>query len=197
MFDGATRVLCDRYGLDRSGVISRARAFEAKPVGDRAGVLALDEVEDRTGEPAERFEVARRVFWTAFGDACEREGVARGWADAAIAAGRSRLRRAREGRGVRRSLTFRSWSVTATGVLDVAVERNCGVVRPSGAVERSVADVVADRLLSNVGVAGPGMDLDQRDSPPCPRHAGPARCRGPTGRSRCSPRSRRVFAVGG
>ena len=97
MFDDATRVLCGRYRLDRSGVVSRARAFEAKPVGDRAGVVALDEIEDRTGVPAARFEVARRAFWTAFGDACEREGVARGWADAAIASRRSRSRHAREG----------------------------------------------------------------------------------------------------
>ena len=87
VFDGATGVLCGRYGLDLSTVVSRARAFEAKPVGDRVGVSALDEIEDRTGVPPARFEVARRAFWTALGDACEREGVARGWADAAIATG--------------------------------------------------------------------------------------------------------------
>ena len=164
MFDGATRVLCDRYGLDRFSVVSRARAFEAKPVGDRAGVLALDGVEDRTGVPAARFEVARRAFWTAFGDACEREGVARGWADAAIATADhdyimlERVRRA----------AFPDVPLAVRGcdrVLDLAVERTWGAVRPSGAVERSVADVVADRLLSNVGGAGPRMDLDQRDSP--------------------------------
>ncbi len=164
VFDGATGVLCDRYGLDLSAVVSRARAFEAKPVGDRVGVSALDEIEDRTGVPPERFEVARRAFWTALGDACEREGVARGWADAAIAAGDhdhvmlERVRRAADAdvpsvvRGCDR-------------VLDLAVGRTWGAVRPSGAVERSVADVVADRLLSNVGGSEPRIDLDRRDSP--------------------------------
>ena len=164
MFDGATRVLCDRYGLDRSGVVSRARAFEAKPVGDRAGVSALDEIEDRTGVPAARFEVARRAFWTAFGDACEREGVARGWADAAIATADHdyvMLERVRRAAFPDVPLAVRD----CDRVLDLAAERTWGAVRPSGAVERSVADVVADRLLSNVGAAEPRMDLDQRDSP--------------------------------
>ena len=164
MFDGATRVLCDRYGLDRSGVVSRARAFEAKPAGDWAGVSALDEIEDRTGVPAARFEVARRAFWTAFGDACEREGVARGWADAAIAAAdHDYVMLERVGRAAFPDVPLAVRDCDR--VLDVAVERTWGAVRRSGAVERSVADVVADRLLSNVGVAGPGMDLDQRDSP--------------------------------
>ncbi len=164
VFDGATGVLCGRYGLDLSTVVSRARAFEAKPVGDRVGVSALDEIEDRTGVPPARFEVARRAFWTALGDACEREGVARGWADAAIATGDhdhvmlERVRRAADAdvpsvvRGCDR-------------VLDLAVGRTWGAVRPSGAVERSVADVVADRLLSNVGRSEPRIDLDRRDSP--------------------------------
>ena len=162
MFDDATRVLCGRYRLDRSGVVSRARAFEAEPVGDRAGVLALDEIEDRTGVPAARFEVARRAFWTALGDACERERVARGWADAAIAAADhdhvmlERVRRA----------AFEDVPLAVRGcdrVLHLAVGRTWGAVRPAGAVERSVADVVADRLLSNVGAAESRMDLDQRD----------------------------------
>ena len=164
MFDDATRVLCSRYRLDRPGVVSRARAFEAKPVGDRPGILALDEIEDRPGVPAPRLEVARRAFWTALGDACEREGVARGWADSAIAsadhdhAALERIRRAalpdvpQVVRGCDR-------------VLDLSVGRSWGTVRPAGAVERSVADVVADRLLSNVGAAEPRMDLDQRGSP--------------------------------
>ena len=161
----ARRACCvAAIGLDRSGVISRARAFEAKPVGDRAGVSALDEIEDRTGEPAARFEVARRVFWTAFGDACEREGVARGWADAAIAAAdHDYVMLERVGRAAFSDVPLAVRDCDR--VLDVAVERTWGAVRRSGAVERSVADVVADRLLSNVGVAGPRMDLDQRDSP--------------------------------
>ena len=164
MFDGATGVLCDRYGLDRSGVVSRARAFEAKPVGDRPGVSALDETEDRPGAPAARFEVARRAFWTALGDACEREGVARGWADAAIASadhGHVVLERVR-----RAALQDVSLAVRACDrVLDLSVERTWSAVRPSGAVERSVADVVADRLLSNVGGPEPRMDLNRPDSP--------------------------------
>ena len=164
MFDDATRVLCDRYGLDRSSVVSRARAFEAKPVGDRAGVSAQDEIEDRTGAPVARFEVARRVFWTALGDACEREDVARGWADAAISSADhdhvvlERVRRA----------ALQDVSLAVRGcdrVLDLSVERTWGAIRPSGAVERSVADVVADRLLSNVGGPEPRMNLDQRDGP--------------------------------
>ena len=164
MFDDATRVLCGRYRLDRSGVVSRARAFEAKPVGDREGVSALDEIEGRTGVPAARFEVARRAFWTAFGDACEREGVARGWADAAIAsAGHDHVMLER----VRRAAYPDVPSVVrgCDRILDLAVGRTWGAVRPPGAVERSVADVVADRLLSNVGAPEPRVDLDQRDGP--------------------------------
>ncbi len=163
VFDDAAGVLCDRYGFDRSGVVSRARAFEVKPVGDRPGVSALDGFEDRPGAPAARFEVARRSFWTALGDACEREGVARGWADAAIAAADhdhvmlQRVRRAADA-------DVPSVVRACDRVLDVAAGRTWGAVRSSGAVERSVADVVADRLLSNVGGPEPRMDPDRRDS---------------------------------
>ena len=163
MFDDATRVLCDSYALDRSGVVSCARAFEAKPVGDRPGVSALDETEDRPGAPAGRFEAARRSFWSALGDACEREGVARGWADAAIACAEhdhvmpERVRRAADADV---PLVVRD----CDRVLDLSAGRARGAVRPSGAVERSVADVVADRLLANVGGPEPRMDLDRRDS---------------------------------
>ena len=164
MFDDATRVLCEHYHLDRAGVVSRARTFEAKPVGDRAGVIALEEIEDRTGLPPPRFEVARRAFWTALGDGCEREGVARGWTDAAIAAAdhdHVMLER------VRRAAVPDVPSVVrgCDRVLDLGAGRTWGAVRPSGAVERSVADVVADRLLSGVGASEPKMDLDRRDSP--------------------------------
>ena len=69
------------------------------------------------------------------------------------------------GCSVRRTRTFRSWSVTATGSWMSPPGARGGAVRPSGAVERSVADVVADRLLSNVGRSEPRMDLDQRHSP--------------------------------
>ena len=164
MFDDATRVLCGRYRLDRSGVVSRARAFEAKPVGDRAGVVALHDIEDRTGGPAPRYEVARRAFWTALGDASEREGGTRGWADAAIASGgrdHVMLERVRRAALPDVPLVVRG----CDRVLDLAAGRTWGAVRPSGAVERSVADVVADRLLSNVGAAGPRMDLDRPGSP--------------------------------
>ena len=164
MFDDATRALCDSYGLDPSGVVSRARAFEAEPVGDRAGVSALDGIEDRTGVPVARFEVARRAFWTALGDAGEQDGVARGWADAAIASADhdhvmlERVRRA----------AFADVPQVVRGcdrVLELSVGRTWGAVRPAGAVERSVADVAADRLLANVGAAEPRMDLDRHDSP--------------------------------
>ena len=164
VFDDAAGVLCDHYGLDRSSVVSRARAFEAKPVGDRPGVAALDETEDRTGAPATRLEIARRAFWTALGDACEREGVARGWADAAIAAAdhdHVMLERVRRAAEADVPLVVRD----CDRLLDLSVQRTRGAVRPSGAVERSVADVVADRLLSNVGKPEPRMDLDQRDNP--------------------------------
>lgn len=164
MFDDATRAVCEHYHLDRSRVVSRARAFEAKAIGDRAAVSALDELEDRTGVPATRFELARRAFWTAFGDACEREGVARAWADAAIAtADRDHvmLERVRRAAAPDISRTIRG----CDRVLDLAVGRRWGAVRPSGVVERSVAEVVADRLMSSVGAAGPWMDLDQHDSP--------------------------------
>ena len=164
VFDDAAGVLCDRYGLDRSGVVSRARAFEAKPVGDRPGVSTLDEIEDRTDAPAARFEAARRMFWTALGDACEREGVARGWADAAIASAdhdHVMLERVRRAADADVPLVVRG----CDRMLDVAAGRAWGAVRPAGAVERSVAEVVADRLLSNIGAAGSRMDLDQRDGP--------------------------------
>ena len=164
MFDDATRVLCEHYHLDRAGVVSRARAFEAKSVGDRADVVALDEIENRTGVPAPRLEVARRAFWTALGDACEREGVARGWADAASASAdhdHAMLERVRRAAVPDLPLVVRGY----VRVLDLAAGRTWGAVWPAGAVERSVADVVADRLLSNVGAAEPRMDLDRRDSP--------------------------------
>ena len=164
VFDDATRVLCGRYGLDRSGVVSRARAFEAKPVSDRAGVSALDGIDDRTGAPAARCEVARRVFWTALGDACEREGVARGWADAAIASAdhdHVMLERVRRTADADVPLVVHD----CDRILDVAAGRTWDAVRPSGAVERSVADVVADRLLSGAGGPEPRMDLDRRNSP--------------------------------
>ena len=164
MFDEATGVLCGRYGLDRSGVVSRARVFEAKPVGDQSGVVALDEMEDRTGVPPPRFEVARRAFWTALGDACEREGVARGWADAAIASAdhdHPVLERVRRAALPDVPLVVRG----CDRVLDLGAGCTRGAVRPSGAVERSVADVVADRLVSNVGAVGLRMDLDQPGSP--------------------------------
>ena len=164
VFDDAAGVLCDHYGLDRSGVVSSARAFEAKPVGDRPGVSALDEIEDRPGAPAARFEVARRAFWTALGDACEREGVARSWADAAIASAdhdHVMLERVRRAADADVPLVVRD----CDRVLNVAAARTWGAVPPSGAVERSVADVVADRLLSNVGGSEPRMDFGQGDSP--------------------------------
>ncbi|MCY4074267.1 MAG: hypothetical protein OXH04_02410, partial [Acidobacteria bacterium] len=164
MFDDATRVLCERYGLDRPGVVARARAFEAKPVGDRAGVVALDEIEDRTGEPPPRFEVARRAFWTALGDGCEREGVARRWTDAAIAAAdhdHVMLERVRRAAAPDVPLVVRG----CDRVLELGAGRSWVAVWPAGAVERSVADVVADRLLSGVGATEPKMDLDRRDGP--------------------------------
>ena len=164
VFDDATRVLCEHYRLDRAGVVSRGRAFEAKPVGDRAGVIALDEIEDRTGLPPPRFEVARRAFWTALGDGCEREGVARGWTDAAIAAAdhdHVMLERVRRAAAPDLPLVVRG----CDRVLDLGAGHTSGPVRPPGVVERSVADVVADRLLSNVGAGEPRMDLDQRDGP--------------------------------
>ena len=111
---------------------------------------ALGEIEDRPGAPVARFEIARRVFWTALGDACEREGVARGWADAAIATAEHdhvMLKRVRRAALPDVPLAVRG----CDRVLDPPAGRTWGAVRPAGAVERSVADVVADRLLSSVG----------------------------------------------
>ncbi len=164
MFNDAARVLCERYGLDRPGIVARGGAFEAKPVGDQPGVSVLNDIEDRTGIPAATFEVARRAFWTALGDACEREGVARGWADAATAAAdhdHAVLEKIRRAAQPDVPLVVRGCG----RLLDLAAGRTSGTIRPVGAVERSVADVVADRLLSNVGAAVPRMDLDQRDNP--------------------------------
>ena len=98
------------------------------------------------------------------GSASEREGVTRGWADAAIASGdrdHVMLERVRRAALPDVPLVVRG----CDRVLDLAAGRTWGAVRPSGAVERSVADVVADRLLSNVGAAGPRMDLDRPGSP--------------------------------
>ncbi len=164
MFDDATSVLCRCYSLDWSGVVARARAFEAKPAGDRVGVTALDEMEDRTGVPAARFEVARRTFWTAFGDACEQEGVSRRRADAAIGAASHdhvALEKVRRAAPADVPLVIRG----CERVLDPRVERAAGAVPQPNAVERPVADVVADRLVSNVGAVGLKMDLDQRHNP--------------------------------
>ena len=90
--------------------------------------------------------------------------MAREWADAAIAAADQdhvmleRVRRA----------AFEDVPLVVRGcdrVLDLDAGGSWGVVRPSGAVERSVANVVADRLLSGVGATEPKMDLDQLDNP--------------------------------
>ena len=164
MFDDATRVLCESYGLDRAGVVSRPRGFEAKPVGDRAGVVALDEIEDRTGMPPPRFEVARRAFWTALGDGCEREGVARSWADAAIAAADhdhvmlERVRRA----------AFEDVPLVVRGcdrVLDLAAGRSWARFGRPALSSARWRTSSRDRLLSTVGAAEPKMNLDRRDSP--------------------------------
>ena len=164
MFDGATRALCDRYGFDRRGVVARGRAFETKPVGGHAGVSALDDIEDRTRVPAATFEVARRAFWTALGDACEREGMSRGWADTAIAA--AGIDHAALAPICRASLAEVPQAVRGCGrVLDPAASRTSGAVRMADALERAVAEIVADRLLSNVGAAVPRMDLERCDSP--------------------------------
>ena len=163
MFDDATRALCDCYGLDRAGVVACGQTFEAKPVADRGAAAALAEIEDLTGAPTATFEVARRAFWTALGDAFEREGVARGWADASIAAA-DRDHTALE--WIRRAAPA-DVPVAVRGcgrALGLAGARTEGTVGPAGAIERAVADIVADRLLSNFGAAVPTPDLEQGDS---------------------------------
>ena len=85
MFEQAARAVSRSYRLDHHDVVARARAFEAPPAGQRGGAMSLDDVEDRSGVPAPHLEVARRTFWTALGDACERERLPRGFADEAIA----------------------------------------------------------------------------------------------------------------
>ena len=190
MFDGATRVLCDRYGLDRSGVVSRARAFEAKPVGDWAGVSALDEIEDRTGVPAARFEVARRAFWTAFGDACVREGVARGWADAAIATADHDYV-GLGGSAVRPSRTFRWRSVTATGSsISLSTVPGVRFGRPAPSSARWRTSWRIDSCPTSARRGRVWISISVTARVPARSSAGsPTRTGRPT---RCSPRSRPV-----
>lgn len=165
MFEQAAQVVSDRYRLDHRDVAARARAFEAPPVGQRGGVVSLDDLEDRTGVPAPRFDVARRTFWTALGDACERERVPRAFADGAIVSSESdhkmlaRVRRAQ--------------------LSDLpAVVRDCDrVLEPpargawgpgplvSGVVARAVADVAADRILATIGGPEPRMAFGESPTP--------------------------------
>ena len=138
--------------------------------------------------------VARRSFWTAIGDACEREGVVRGWADAAIVTPDRNhvvLERVRCATVLDVPLVVRG----GDRFLDLGAGCSWGAVRPSGAVEGPVADVVADRLLSSVGWAGPRMDLEQRDVPLVRAMLG--RLAAAALPAPCSPQSRRAFRWAG
>ena len=165
MFEQAARVVSDRYRLDHRDVLARARAFEAPPVGQRDGVMSLDDVGDRTGVPAPRFEVARRTFWTAVGDACERERLPRAFADGAIVSQESdhaMLARVRRARFSDIPAVVRD----CDRVLEQPVGGRWGPGPPvSGAVTRAVADVAADRILASIGGPEPRMAFGESPTP--------------------------------
>ena len=165
MFEQAARTVSGRYRLDHHDVVARARAFEAPPVGQRGGIMSLDDVEDRSGVPAPRFEVARRTFWTALGDACERERIPRAFADEAIVSPESD--HAMLARVLRAELSDLPAVVRdCDRVLEQPAGGRWAAGPPvSGAVARAVADVAADRTLASVGGAELRMEFGK--SPTC------------------------------
>ncbi len=165
MFEQAARAVSGRYRLDHRDVVARARAFEAPAVGQRGSVMSLDDVEDRSGVPAPRFEVARRTFWTALGDASERERVPRAFADEAIASPESdhamlaRVQRAR-------SSDLRAVVRDCDRVLEQPVGGRWAPEPPApGVVARAVADVAADRILASIGGGEPRMEFGESLTP--------------------------------
>ena len=154
-----------RYRLDHHDVVARARAFEAPPAGQRGGVMSLDDLEDRSGVQAPRFEVARRTFWTALGDACERERVPRAFADEAIVSP--------ESDHTMLARVLRARSSDLSGVVrdcDRVLEQPVGGRWPPGPpvpgmVARAVADVAADRILASIGGGEPRMEFGESPTP--------------------------------
>ena len=165
MFEQAARVVSGRYRLDHCDVVARARAFEAPPVGQRGSVMSLDDVEERSGVPAPRFEVARRTFWTALGDACERERLPRAFADEAIVSPESdhaMLARVRCARFSDLAAVVRD----CDRVLEQPVGGRWGPgPLVPGVVARCVADVAADRMLASIGGAEPRMEFGESPTP--------------------------------
>ncbi|MCY4602066.1 MAG: hypothetical protein OXF27_19355 [Acidobacteria bacterium] len=164
MFEQAARAVSRRYRLDHHDVVARARAFEA-PAGQRGGVMSLDDVEDRTGVPAPRVEVARRTFWTALGDASERERLPRAFADEAIATPESdhamlaRVRRAE----------FSDLPAVVRDCDRVLEQPVGGRWAPGplvpGVVARAVADVAADRILASIVGGESRMEFGESPTP--------------------------------
>ncbi len=161
MFEQAARAVSRRYRLDHHDVVARARAFEAPPAGQRGGVMSLDDVEDRSGVPAPRFEVARRTFWTALGDACERERVPRAFAAEAIASPESdhaMLARVRRAEFSDLPAVVRD----CDRVLEQPVGGTWAPEPPApGVVARCVADVAADRILASIDGGEPRMEFGE------------------------------------
>ena len=158
-------MVSDRYRLDHCDVVARARAFEAPSVGPRGSVMSLDDVEDRSGVPAPRFEVARRTFWTALGDASERERLPRAFADEAIVSRESdhamlaRVQRAR----------FPDLPAVVRDCDRVLEQPVGGRWAPGplvpGVVARCVADVAADRILASIGGGESRMEFGESPTP--------------------------------
>ena len=165
MFEQAARAVSGRYRLDHHDVVARARAFEAPAVGQRGGAMSLDDVEDRSGVPAPRFEVARRTFWTALGDACERERVSRAFADEAIVSPESD--HAMLARVLRAELSDLPAVVRdCDRVLEQPARGRWAPGPPvSGGVARAAADVAADRILASIGGAEPRMEFGESPTP--------------------------------
>ena len=165
MFEQAARAVSRRYRLDHHDVVARARAFEAPPVGQRGGVMSLNDVEDRSGVPAPCFEVARRTFWTALGDACARERVPRAFADEAIVSPESD--HAMLARVLRAE--FSDLPAVVRDCDRVLEQPAGGTWAPgppgSGAVARAVADVAADRILASIGGGEPRMEFGESPTP--------------------------------
>ena len=124
--------------------------------------MSIDDAEDGSGFPAPGFEVARRPFWTAVGDACERERVPRAFADEAIVSPESD--HATLARVLRAEF---SDLVAAVRDCDRVLEQPVGgrwapVPLAAGAVSRAVADVATNRILASIGGAEPRRSAGSR-----------------------------------